>query len=30
VHNEYKLPVKTVWLYPPNRDFRRHLTGGKS
>jgi len=28
VQNEYKLPVKAVWLYPLTRHFRRHLCGG--
>lgn len=28
VHNEYKLPVKGIWLYPLRRDFRRHLSAG--
>jgi len=26
VHNECKLPVKAVWLYPLRKDFRRRLT----
>lgn len=26
VHNEYKLPVKGIWLYPMRKDFRRRLT----
>jgi hypothetical protein len=25
-HNEYKLPVKGIWLYPLRKDFRRRLT----
>ncbi len=28
VHNEYKLPVKAVWLYPLRKDFRRRLIEG--
>jgi len=28
VYNEYKLPVKSVWLYPLVRDFRQILCGG--
>jgi len=28
VHNEYKLPVKGIWLYPLRKDFRRHLSEG--
>jgi Druantia protein DruA len=27
-YNEYKLPVKSVWLYPLRKDFRRRLTEG--
>ena len=27
-YNEYKLPVKGVWLYPLRKDFRRRLTEG--
>jgi hypothetical protein len=26
VKNEYKLPVKSVWLYPLDRDFRKKLS----
>ena len=26
IHHEHKLPVKSVWLYPLNKDFRRWLT----
>jgi hypothetical protein len=29
VHNEYKLPVKSVWLYPLVRNFRQILCGGR-
>jgi len=28
VHNEYKLPVKGVWLYPLKKDFRKRLIEG--
>jgi hypothetical protein len=28
VQNEYKLPVKAVWLYPLRKDFRRRLIEG--
>lgn len=28
IHKEYKLPVKTVWVHPLQRDFRFHLNGG--
>ena len=28
VHNEYKLPVKSVWLYPLRKDFRKWLIEG--
>jgi len=28
VHKEYKLPVKSVWLYPLRKDFRRRLAEG--
>jgi hypothetical protein len=28
VHNEYKLPVKGIWLYPLRKDFRRRLLEG--
>jgi len=28
VHNEYKLPVKAVWVYPLRKDFRRRLIEG--
>lgn len=28
IHNEYKLPVKGIWLYPLRKDFRRQLTEG--
>jgi hypothetical protein len=28
VFNEYKLPVKSVWLYPLRKDFRRRLLEG--
>jgi hypothetical protein len=28
VHNEYKLPVKGIWLYPLRKDFRRRLIEG--
>lgn len=28
IKNERKLPVKSVWLYPLRKDFRRGLTGG--
>jgi Druantia protein DruA len=28
VHNEYKLPVKGIWLYPLKRHFRRLLLQG--
>jgi|SRR5208283_4850051 len=27
VHNEHKLPVKSVWLYPLRKDFTRWLRG---
>jgi hypothetical protein len=27
VHHEHKLPVKTVWLYPLRKDFRKWLRG---
>ncbi len=27
VHNEHKLPVKSVWLYPLRKDFKRWLKG---
>lgn len=27
VHNEYNLPVKSVWLYPLNKDFKKWLRG---
>jgi hypothetical protein len=26
VKNEYKLPVKSVWLYSLDRDFRKKLS----
>lgn len=28
VHNEHKLPVKGIWLYPLKKDFRRRLLEG--
>jgi hypothetical protein len=28
VYNEHKLPVKSVWLYPLRKDFRKHLIKG--
>jgi hypothetical protein len=28
IRNEYKLPVKGIWLYPLRRHFRRRLLGG--
>ncbi len=30
VKNEYKLPVKSIWLHPLRRDFRRLLCEGTS
>lgn len=30
VKNEYKLPVKSIWLHPLRRDFRRWLCEGPS
>jgi len=27
IHNEYKLPVKSVWVYPLDKDFRSWLKG---
>jgi hypothetical protein len=27
VHNEHKLPVKSVWLYPLKKDFKKWLRG---
>lgn len=28
VHNEYKLPIKSIWLYPLKKDFRKRLIEG--
>jgi len=28
VHKEYKLPIKTVWILPLQKNFRFHLSGG--